>query len=51
MTMTYTDIVNAVDHLWPNVTNVDAFLERLTDSQVELITAFVERKNEIAQTD
>ena len=51
MTMTYTEIVNAVDCLWPNVTNVDAFLERLTDPQVELITAFVERKKEIPQVD
>jgi hypothetical protein len=47
MTMTYTEIYNAVVVLWPNVTNIDLFLEKLTDEQIALITKYVNRRNDL----
>lgn len=42
---TYDDFAQAVEVLWPNVQNIDLFLEKLTDEQVHLIATYLQAKS------
>ena len=48
--MTYTEIYNAVQVLWPNVIDVDYFIERLTNEQIALITEYINQYNDLTYT-
>ena len=40
-TPTYTECYRAVEELWPNVTDIDWFLEQLTSDQIVVIYEYV----------